>query len=181
MQLDPSVAAVQRDLAAALPEQSPAASEAERLAAALDSSLRLALITALSQATDELNAELAAESAAGTVTLQLSGGEPRLVASGWDTTPVDPDSIPTQATQAPAGTPDVVQADPPTTDGETARYSLRLPEHLKTGAEAAATRAGLSLNAWLVRAVATALAGGSDERNRSRTTPPTRHVTGWMN
>lgn len=174
MQLDPSVAAVQRDLAAALPEQSPAAGEAERLAAALDSSLRLALITALSQAADELNAELAAEDAAGTVTVQLSGGEPRLVASGWgEGTAV--------AAQAPAGTPDVEQGDVPTSEGETARYSLRLPEHLKTGAEAAAARAGLSLNAWLVRAVATALSGGADERNRSRTTPPTRHVTGWMN
>ena len=78
MQLDRFVNTVQRDLVAALPEDSAAAEHAERLAAALDSSLRLALISALAAAADELSADLAP----ATVSLQLSGNEPRLVAAG---------------------------------------------------------------------------------------------------
>jgi hypothetical protein len=42
-------------------------------------------------------------------------------------------------------------------DGSVARISLRLPDALKTRAERAAATEGLSLNAWLVRAVATGL------------------------
>ena len=42
-------------------------------------------------------------------------------------------------------------------DGSTARISLRLPDGLKTRAEAAATAAGMSLNTWLVRAASAAL------------------------
>src|SRR6476620_48334 len=42
-------------------------------------------------------------------------------------------------------------------DGSTARISLRLPEALKSRAEAAATASGMSLNTWLVRAVAAGL------------------------
>jgi predicted HicB family RNase H-like nuclease len=37
-----------------------------------------------------------------------------------------------------------------------ARISLRLPEGLKAAAEAAAAREGVSLNTWLVRAIARA-------------------------
>ena len=39
------------------------------------------------------------------------------------------------------------------------RINLRLPEHLKTRVEEAAGRAGLSVNAWLVRAATAALDG----------------------
>jgi hypothetical protein len=42
-------------------------------------------------------------------------------------------------------------------DGATARISLRLPDVLKSRAEAAAATAGMSLNTWLVRAVGAAL------------------------
>ena len=41
--------------------------------------------------------------------------------------------------------------------GKLARISLRLPESLKTSVERAAEREGISVNAWLVRAVAQAL------------------------
>jgi predicted HicB family RNase H-like nuclease len=37
-----------------------------------------------------------------------------------------------------------------------ARISLRLPESLKTSVERAADREGISVNAWLVRAIARA-------------------------
>lgn len=49
-------------------------------------------------------------------------------------------------------------------DGSTARISLRLPDSLKTRAEAAANASGTSLNTWLVRAVTAAL--------RDQTSPP---------
>jgi hypothetical protein len=42
-------------------------------------------------------------------------------------------------------------------DGSVARISLRLPDALKVRAERAAAAEGLSLNAWLVRAVAAGL------------------------
>jgi hypothetical protein len=42
-------------------------------------------------------------------------------------------------------------------DGSPARISLRLPDALKSRAEAAATASGMSLNTWLVRAVGAAL------------------------
>jgi hypothetical protein len=56
---------------------------------------------------------------------------------------------------------------PPVPDGEdgaTARISFRLPEQLKARVEEAAARAGLSVNAWLVRATAAALAPVDGER-----------------
>ena len=40
-----------------------------------------------------------------------------------------------------------------------ARINLRLPEPLKAGVEQAAARERLSVNAWLVRAAAAAVAG----------------------
>ena len=44
-------------------------------------------------------------------------------------------------------------------EGGTSRLNLRLPEGLKTRIEEAARREGLSLNAWLVRAAASAVEG----------------------
>jgi HicB-like protein involved in pilus formation len=45
-----------------------------------------------------------------------------------------------------------------------ARISLRLPEGLKVAIEAAATREGVSVNAWLVRSIARAVSGGGGGR-----------------
>ena len=47
---------------------------------------------------------------------------------------------------------------PPVDDSDgTARVTLRLPESVKARTEEAATRAGISVNSWLVRAVTRAL------------------------
>ena len=46
-------------------------------------------------------------------------------------------------------------------DGVTARITLRLPEALKASAEAAAAREGLSVNTWLVRALARSVSSRS--------------------
>ena len=65
------------------------------------------------------------------------------------------------------------------------RINLRLPEHLKGRVEDAASQAGLSVNAWLVRAATTALNGSGDQSARSsrddRHAPRGgQHFTGWV-
>jgi hypothetical protein len=137
---------------------------AERLTAPLESAVRLMLLDALSAAADEITRELAP----GAVELRLRSGEPEFAV----TPPPADDAV------APAA------AGPPLADSEegaTARINLRLPEQLKTAVEQAASRERLSVNAWLVRAVATALA---HEDPSSR--PPSRSgrigqaYTGWV-
>lgn len=49
-------------------------------------------------------------------------------------------------------------SEPPISeDGPAARINVRLPEQLKASIEEAAAKEGRSVNAWLVRAAATAL------------------------
>jgi hypothetical protein len=105
------------------------------------------LFEALSAAADEITLELAP----GSVDLRLRGGEPEFVV-----TPAPADEPLEPATAAP-----VPDAD----ESATARINLRLPEQLKAGIESAAARERLSVNAWLVRAAATAVA--HDDRGRS--------------
>jgi hypothetical protein len=71
---------------------------------------------------------------------------------------------------------------PPTLEdeGATARINFRPPEHLKTRIEEAAGRAGLSVNAWLVRAATAAL--DADPGRTSARRPPlgSQRYTGWV-
>ncbi|MDI7790198.1 MULTISPECIES: toxin-antitoxin system HicB family antitoxin [Streptomyces] len=66
-------------------------------------------------------------------------------------------------------------------EGGTARVNLRLSAHLKARAEAAAAAEGLSVNAWLVRAVSAAVDGGAGARPRTaeRTRTAGQNFTGW--
>ena len=48
------------------------------------------------------------------------------------------------------------------------RITLRLPESLKAGVEAAAAREGISTNAWLVRTIGRSLDHRSAKRRRNR-------------
>jgi hypothetical protein len=135
---------------------------AERLTAPLESAVRLMLLEALSAAADEITRELAP----GSVELRLRSGEPEFV--------VSPPLADEPFAPEPAPTPPPPDAD----EGATARINLRLPEQLKAGVEQAASRERLSVNAWLVRAAAAALA---NER------PPQRGAgrigqayTGWV-
>ncbi|MEW2389533.1 hypothetical protein AB0933_14390 [Streptomyces venezuelae] len=125
---------------------------AERLTAPLESAARLTLLNALSAAADEITVDLAP----GSVDVRLRGVDPEFV-----------------VTPPPAGEPFDAQAEyaalmaaqpapPPAAsdavdDGGTARVNLRLPAHVKSRVEEAASRDGLSVNAWLVRAVSGAL------------------------
>jgi hypothetical protein len=61
-----------------------------------------------------------------------------------------------------------------------ARLTLRVPEHLKPHIDDAATREGLSVNAWLVRAISAAVQGGDRESRAGRRAVPQRRYTGWV-
>ncbi|WP_344458326.1 toxin-antitoxin system HicB family antitoxin, partial [Actinomadura kijaniata] len=68
-------------------------------------------------------------------------------------------------------------APPEPEDRGTARISLRVPEHLKPRIEEAARAEGISVNAWLVRAISGALDGaprfGSPHQHGGQS------ITGW--
>ncbi|MFF9016737.1 toxin-antitoxin system HicB family antitoxin [Streptomyces sp. NPDC014870] len=147
---------------------------AERLTAPLESATRLTLLNALSAAMGEVTRELAP----GSVDVRLRGLDPEFVV----TPPPAPE--PFQESQAPVTAPAAsapLQVGPEADDGAMARINFRLPAHLKARAESAAAAEGLSVNAWLVRAVSTALDG------REHPNPPGRGkdsggrgFTGWV-
>jgi hypothetical protein len=151
MDLSPYVEGLRHDLAAAVATGGPDVARAgELLAGALDPATRLALLDALAAAAAEVTAALPQ----ATVEVRLRGRDPELVV----------------ALAAPEPEPE------PAASGEdegTARVTLRLPETLKARAEQAAAREGLSVNAWLVRAVARGLEPGS------KTTHGPRRITGY--
>jgi hypothetical protein len=146
---------------------------ASRLTAPLDAAARLALLSALSDAAGEISVELAP----GSVDVRLRGGSPEFVVTV--PRPVTPDETSGSAgPSAPAAPPSAEAAD---ADGAaTTRTTLRLPDHLKTQAEVAAARDGVSVNTWLVRAVAGAL---EQSTGRPAARPAQRgsgRVTGWV-
>ncbi|MEU8584124.1 hypothetical protein [Streptomyces abikoensis] len=158
---------------------------AERLTAPLESAARLTLLNALSAAMDEVTRDLAP----GSVDVRLRGLDPEFVV----TPPPAPEAFEDGLARGgdmgggrgPAPLPPVPAAATMSAEGDeggTARINFRLPAPLKTRVEDAAGREGLSVNAWLVRAVAAALepAGG-----HARPAGRTRHgnsqgFTGWV-
>jgi hypothetical protein len=103
---------------------------AQRLGDALASNLRLKVFDLLSQAAVELSSKLPN----GHIEVRLAGQEPELV---------------------------FVESSPGESAGMageelSARISLRLPESLKSAIERSAENEGISVNAWLVRAIARA-------------------------
>jgi hypothetical protein len=103
---------------------------ARRLGDALASNLRLKLFDLLAQAAVELSSKLPS----GHVEVRLAGQEPELV-----------------FVDEPADTGGAVVGEE-----LSARISLRLPDSLKASVEKAAEREGVSVNTWLVRAIARA-------------------------
>ena len=65
---------------------------------------------------------------------------------------------------------------PEVEDAGIARITLRLPDGVKTRADAAAEASGQSLNTWIVNAVRAQLTIPPAGRSGVRTG---RHVTGW--
>ncbi|KAJ8143397.1 hypothetical protein OY671_003465 [Metschnikowia pulcherrima] len=147
---------------------------AERSTAPSDAAVRLVLLDALSAAAGEISAELAP----GSVDVRSRGGAPEFVVAVPAVAPAPPEAlVPASTPAAPAGpAPADVEA------GATTRTTSRSPDHLKTQAETAAARDGVSVNTWLVRAVAAALEQ-STGRPAAQARPQQRgsaRVTGWV-
>ncbi|BCJ40368.1 hypothetical protein GCM10010168_32270 [Actinoplanes ianthinogenes] len=139
MDLTPYLEGLRSDLAAvAAPGGPDTARAAELLSNSLEPSARLALLEALSDAAAEITTRLTD----ATVEVRLRGREADLV-----------------VTQLAAAEPSVAVPPPvaPVDGGDLARLTLRMPEALKTQVEQTAAAEGVSVNAWLVRAVSTAV------------------------
>ncbi|WP_369148033.1 toxin-antitoxin system HicB family antitoxin [Streptomyces sp. R44] len=170
MDLTPYVDTLRRELAVAAEAGGEEARElAERLTAPLESAARLTMLNVLSAATDEITRELAP----GSVDVRLRGLDPDFVVTLPPTggAPAELDAA-TEPLPAPA----LAEGD----EGGTARVNLRLPAHLKTRAEEAAAREGLSVNAWLVRAVSAAVGGGTRPRTPEKSPTVGQSITGWV-
>ena len=176
MELTPYITALRQQLAAAAEAGGEdARALAERLYSPLEAAVRLALLDTLSAATDEITRDLAP----GSVELRIRNREPAFVV-----TP-PPAEVPYEAPEPMA--PPVPSAAPDGDEGVTARINVRLGEGLKGRIEDAASQAGLSVNAWLVRAAAAALE--PDQRNRESARresgnrgswPGGQRYTGWV-
>ncbi|MGW1025200.1 hypothetical protein ACWD4J_16105 [Streptomyces sp. NPDC002577] len=171
MDLTPYVDTLRRELAVAAEAGGDAARElAERLTAPLESATRLIMLNVLSAAMDEITRELAP----GSVDVRLRGLDPDFVVT---LPPIDGGA---PAEPAALAEPFKTSAPADGDEGGTARVNLRLPAHLKARAEEAASREGLSVNAWLVRAVSAAVEGGGTPRTTGRSRTVGQSFTGWV-
>ncbi|MFE7278474.1 hypothetical protein [Streptomyces sp. NPDC057623] len=170
MDLTPYVDSLRRELAVAAEAGGDDTRElAGRLTAPLESVTRLTMLNVLSAAMDEITRELAP----GSVDVRLRGLDPDFVVTLPPTYggPMEP-AAPVEPLRA--------QAPADGDEGGTARVNLRLPAHLKARAEEVASREGLSVNAWLVRAVSAAVDGGTRPRTTEKTQTIGQSFTGWV-
>ena len=106
---------------------------AERVLQAIRGSAGLRLLDALGEAALEISAQLPE----GHIEVRLVGQDPALVYVGEEAAPPEPAAE----------------------DGLTARITLRLPETLKASIEVNASREGISVNSWIVRALSRGTSG----------------------
>ncbi|GGT78620.1 MULTISPECIES: hypothetical protein [Streptomyces] len=163
MELTPYVERLRHELAvAANVGGDDARALAERLAAPLEAASRLAFLDALSAASAEITRALTPVS----VDVRLRGLDPEFVV----TAPAPPAAEGSGEIPAELGmpvAPPMAPMAPLAADGDeggTARINFRLPAPLKARVEEAAGLGALSVNAWLVRAVARALEPGCRAR-----------------
>jgi len=157
MELQQYVTDLQRQLAdAAENGTDETRAVAERLAAGLDAATRLVLLDALSAAVGEITRELAPAS----VDLRLRGREVEFVVSQ-------------QSAESEVELP-AVDLD----DTSSSRTTLRLPDALKARVDDAAAADGLSVNTWLVRAIAAALQP-KQRRSAQRAIKTGDNFAGW--
>ena len=144
MQLDSHIQAIQQELAATAALGDEATSEAARhMSDALAATLHLHLLDLLGEAALEIGGQIDS----GRVEVRLAGREPELVVITDDVS---------DSTQFGFG------------EESSGRITLRLPESLKSGIEAAAAREGVSTNAWLVRSIARTLEQRPSKKSRNR-------------
>jgi len=146
MQLQRFIDALKADLSAVaeLGDESTA-NAAGQLVITLQGSLGMRLLDALSEAALELNEKLPF----GHVEVRLTGQDPEFVFVGEEA-----ESSPVAGAE----------------EGYTARFSLRLPEAIKTAVEAAAAREGVSANTWIVRALSRSTTSGHAVQSGNRLT-----------
>jgi hypothetical protein len=138
MDLTEYVEALRRSLTTAAAAGGEQARETARLLSdTIEPAVRLTVTDALAAMAAEVTAGLAGSAM---VDIRVRGREPEVV-----------------VVRAEHGASDEPPDEPLPDDGSTVRISLRLPDGLKSRAEAAATASGTSLNSWLVRAVTAAL------------------------
>jgi hypothetical protein len=153
---------------------------AERLVAPLDPALRLALLEALTDAAAEITRELAP----GSVELRLRGREPSFAVT-LPAAPASAESAEAAGAEPPAAAgsaapdADSAGAAADSGDGAMTRINMRLPEQLKARLERAADREGISINAWLVRAVTVGLERGIAPRAEPTGWRGGQRYTGW--
>ncbi|AWS45982.1 hypothetical protein DKM19_36465 [Streptosporangium sp. 'caverna'] len=172
MDVTPFVENLRRALAAAAAvADSETRAAVENLTTALDSAVRLTLIDALSAAADEVTRELAP----GSVEVRIRNRELEFVV-----TP-PPSTSDTFAPAPPLPPMPPAPPEPPPLPGDagTARITLRLPEPLKGRIEEASSLEGVSVNAWLVRAVSTALAQPPRDTRAPRPPVIGKRISGW--
>ncbi|MFI2752181.1 histidine kinase [Cellulomonas sp. P22] len=170
MDLNRYVAELHHQLATAASAGGDEARElADRLTAPLDAAVRLVLLEALSVAANEITAELAP----GSVDVRLRGRDPEFVVTPAPSSDFEDAAPPAAADPV---RPAALEPD----DVSTSRTTLRLPDQLKAQVEDAAAREGMSVNTWLVRAVAAALQPAAPSRATARTRSTSGRLTGWV-
>ncbi|WP_405783790.1 hypothetical protein [Streptomyces sp. NBC_00859] len=148
MDLAPHVTNLSRALAAAgTAGGGEAEAFLERFAIPLESAIRLTLLEVVSEAAEEISASLSA----GSVDVRLRGSNPDFTI----TTPSQ--STGDSAREAVTDTDEASLAALAADEGPLSRITVRMPERLKQHVDEAAGQAGVSANAWLVRAAATAV------------------------
>jgi hypothetical protein len=143
MQIDGHIQALREDLAriAAVGDESTARA-ADLLAMALESSFSRRLLEVLGEAALELSAQLED----GRVEVRFAGADPELV-------------FVREEAEEPQPSPD---------EQLSARITLRLPDALKQRIEDAASREGVSVNTWIVQALARLATGATPRRSSGR-------------
>lgn len=164
MNITPHVEDMQRQLVAAAAAGGDEAQEAAgRLASALEAAARLTMLELLAEAAGEITRDLAP----GSVDLRLRGRDVEFIVVRPAVEIAATPAAPASSAAGPADDSD---------DASTSRTTLRLPDALKVRAERAAEAEGISLNAWLVRAVTAAL---EPTRSPSREAHGASY-TGWV-
>ena len=151
MQIDGFVQALREDLArvAAVGDESTARA-AELLAVALDAAVGRRLLEALAEAALELSTQLEG----GRVEVRFAGADPELVFVRDE----------------------AAEPETPSDDPLSARITLRLPDTLKQRVEDAASREGVSVNTWIVQALARVASGAGAAPRRGSSG---RRLTGY--
>jgi len=150
MDLAPHLEAIRTDLETLIGTDEALTNALDRMARPLEASLQLRLLDVLGDGALELTEQLPA----GHTEVRVAGQDARLVYVG---TPESP--------------PTAVSDD----DGGTARLTLRMPDALKAAVDEAAESLNVSVNAWLVQAVQSAVARPQQRSRR----PAGNRISGY--